>query len=148
MYFNRQNRALATIQAELGDAKRGQKAECTKIGPRCDKWIARVDQLPRKPRAWLRRPEPPNEAIAKLATLAGFNGEKAQEIVRLSIPCRCRSSLSWVPCSSSVLHSGKGEISNDLSIYPRKASQSLGKLSRQVWLPPSNSRKCSREMKP
>src|SRR5262245_15684062 len=76
---NRNNRALATSQAELTEAKQNQKLECVKIGDRCKAWNARVDSLTAKANEISAvNVNPKADAVAKIANLAGADGEKVK----------------------------------------------------------------------
>jgi hypothetical protein len=59
---------------ELESAKASQKAECIKIGPRCQQWLSRVDSLSAElaslPVVTL---DPRSEALSRLASLVGFD---------------------------------------------------------------------------
>jgi transposase-like protein len=78
----RQNRSLEAKQEELRDAKGGAKAECIKLGPRCQAWQARVDALTREA-SGLRAVsvDARADAIAKLATFAGVSGGQTKAFV-------------------------------------------------------------------
>lgn len=85
---HRQVNAIAIHTAEkdkrdsLREAKESAKVECLKIGPRCEKWNQRIDQLTRdlaeiKPGSV----DPKADAIGKLAGLVGMDQAKAKQFV-------------------------------------------------------------------
>lgn len=78
----RLNRALAAKQADLEHAKAEQKKECRVIGKRCQAWNDRVDDLTREASAMpAATVDPKAEAVARLATLLGYDGNHARAIV-------------------------------------------------------------------
>jgi hypothetical protein len=67
---------------ELQEARGGAAKECVKAGDRCKWWTARVDTITDELASL--RPgslDPRADSIAKLASLAGFGGERAKAIV-------------------------------------------------------------------
>lgn len=81
------NRTYKLKVDELKAAKVEQVKECRTIGKRCTLWNERVDQLTSElagitPRAT----DAKADAIARLTTLAGGNGERAREIVQAIDP--------------------------------------------------------------
>jgi hypothetical protein len=59
----------------LADARLGAKQECTKIGPRCQQWLARIDSLKGAGAV-----DPRSETVAQLATLVGLDGHSAKAL--------------------------------------------------------------------
>jgi hypothetical protein len=77
-----ENRTLALKEEELVQAKGQAKRECATIGPRCQQWQSRVDSLTREMSS-LRAVsvDPRADAIVKLATVAGLDGERMRNVV-------------------------------------------------------------------
>ena len=81
------NRVLHERHAELTGARNEMARECRTIGPRCEKWQARVDVLQRETSSMLAvSVDPRADAIARLATLVGLDGERAKAIVQAIEP--------------------------------------------------------------
>jgi len=77
-----ENRTLSLNEEELVQAKAQAKRECATIGPRCQQWQSRVDQLTRE-MAPLRAVsvDPRGDALVRLAILLGFESGKVRAIV-------------------------------------------------------------------
>jgi hypothetical protein len=77
-----ENRTLALKDDELIAAKASAKLECRKMGPLCEKWNARVDQLTRE-MAPLRAVavDPRADALGRLADLVGLDAKRTRAIV-------------------------------------------------------------------
>ena len=82
----------ATVQAtnrnygfRIGDltaAKAEQARECKSVGPKCAQWNARVDVLTKELSGIVvKSSDPKADAIARLATLLGQDGDRVKEIV-------------------------------------------------------------------
>jgi len=83
----RQNRAIATAQAELAEAKKRAAQECVKLGPRCQAWQTRVDKLVTEVNGGASvTVNPKAEAIARIANIAGLDQLKVQEFVKAIDP--------------------------------------------------------------
>src|SRR5215475_3935966 len=82
-----ENRTLSLKEEELVQAKALAKKECVTIGPRCQQWQARVDTLTRE-MASLRAVavDPRADAIQRIATLVGFDGNHVRAIVQAIDP--------------------------------------------------------------
>jgi hypothetical protein len=82
-----ETRTLGLKEEELIQAKTLAKKECSTIGPKCKDWNARVDQLTRE-MSTLRAiaVDPRADAIQRLATLLGFQGERVRAIVQAFDP--------------------------------------------------------------
>src|SRR5262249_14630130 len=82
-----ENRTLSLKEEELVQAKALAKKECVSIGPRCQQWQARVDSLTREMSS-LRAiaVDPRADAIQRVATLLGFQGEQIRAIVQALDP--------------------------------------------------------------
>jgi hypothetical protein len=79
---NRTNRTYGFRVADLTAAKAEQAKECRSMGPKCQQWNARVDTLTRElSDITVRSADPKIDAIVRVATLAGFDGDHAKEIV-------------------------------------------------------------------
>src|SRR6478609_9459238 len=76
-----ENRTLSLKEEELVQAKAQAKRECATIGPRCKEWQSRVDALMREMSS-LRAVsvDPRADALVKLATVAGWDGERIRSI--------------------------------------------------------------------
>src|SRR6478672_10351309 len=77
-----ENRTLSLKEEELVQAKAQAKRECATIGPRCQQWQSRVDALTREMSS-LRAVsvDPRADAIVKLATVAGLDGNRMRNVV-------------------------------------------------------------------
>ena len=81
------NRTYGAKADDLRAAKVEQAKECKQIGPKCERWNARVDQLTRELGAiTVRSTNARADAIGRLATLVGGNGERTKEIVAVLDP--------------------------------------------------------------
>ena len=82
-----ENRTLSLKEEELVQAKTLAKKECVTIGPRCKEWQTRVDTLT-KEMSSLRAiaVDPRADAIQRIATLLGFQGEQVRAIVQALDP--------------------------------------------------------------
>ena len=68
-------------------AKASAKAECKVMGPRCKEWQGRVDVLTRELSGLVvRSADPKADAIARLVSLVGGDGDFAKAIVRAVDP--------------------------------------------------------------
>jgi hypothetical protein len=73
--------------AELENAKRGQAAECVRIGPRCQQWNVMVDQLTAEVgQLPVVAADPRADAVVRLASLAGLPGATVRAIVEAVEP--------------------------------------------------------------
>jgi hypothetical protein len=82
-----QNRVLHDRQGELDRARLEMTRECKARGPRCREWESRVDQLQRETAPMLAvAVDPRADAIGRLASLVGFEADKAKAIVRAVEP--------------------------------------------------------------
>jgi hypothetical protein len=97
-----ENRTLGLKEEELVQAKANAKKECATIGPRCQQWNARVDQLTREMSS-LRAVavDPRADAIQRFATLLGFQGERIRAVVQAFDPLVLPSSWNWARSSFS-----------------------------------------------
>jgi CBS domain-containing protein len=76
------NRTYGEKQDALTEAKAAAKRECVKRGPVCTGWQQRIDQLTAELSAIVvRSSDPKADAIARLVSLVGGNGERAKAIV-------------------------------------------------------------------
>ena len=76
------NRTYGAKADDLKSAKAEQARECKSIGPKCERWNARVDQLTRELSGIaVRSTNARADAIGRLATLVGGNGAQTKEIV-------------------------------------------------------------------
>jgi hypothetical protein len=82
-----ENRTLSLKDEELTQAKALAKKECITIGPRCQQWQVRVDTLTREMSS-LRAiaVDPRADAIQRLATLVGLDGNHVRAIVQAFDP--------------------------------------------------------------
>src|SRR5215813_2575703 len=82
-----ENRTLSLKDEELVQAKALAKKECVTIGPRCQQWQTRLDTLTREMSS-LRAiaVDPRADAIQRVATLLGFQGEQIRAIVQALDP--------------------------------------------------------------
>jgi hypothetical protein len=82
-----ENRTLSLKDEELVQAKALAKKECVTIGPRCQQWQTRVDTLTRE-MASLRAVavDPRADAIQRIATLVGLDGNHVRAIVQAIDP--------------------------------------------------------------
>jgi hypothetical protein len=82
-----ENRTLSLKEEELGPAKALAKKECNTIGPRCQQWQTRVDTLTREMSS-LRAVavDPRADAIQRLTTLVGLDGNQIRAIVQALDP--------------------------------------------------------------
>jgi hypothetical protein len=82
-----ENRTLGLKEEELVQAKALAKKECVTIGPRCQQWQVRVDTLTNEMSS-LRvvAIDPRADAIQRLATLIGLDGDHVTAIVQAFDP--------------------------------------------------------------
>ena len=82
-----ENRTLSLKGEELVSAKASAKKECASMGPKCISWNARVDQLTSE-MASLRAVavDPRADALQRIATLVGLEGERVRAIVQALDP--------------------------------------------------------------
>jgi hypothetical protein len=82
-----ENRTLSLKDEELVQAKAQAKRECATLGPRCQQWQSRVDQLTRE-MAYLRAVsvDPRGDALVRLAALLGFDSGTVRAIVQAIDP--------------------------------------------------------------
>jgi hypothetical protein len=82
-----ENRTLGLKEEELVQAKALAKKECITIGPRCQQWQVRVDTLTREMSS-LRAVavDPRADAIQRIATLVGLDGDHIRAIVQAIDP--------------------------------------------------------------
>jgi hypothetical protein len=81
------NRTYGEKQGALDAAKVSAKAECKVMGPRCKDWQSRVDVLTRELSGLVvRSADPKADAIARLVSLVGGDGEQAKAIVQAFDP--------------------------------------------------------------
>lgn len=67
---------------ELESAKHSQSAECARIGPRCQQWNARVDQLTAEvSQLPVVAVDPRADAVVRLAVLFGLPGATVRDII-------------------------------------------------------------------
>jgi transposase-like protein len=84
---NRTNRTYGFRIADLNAAKAEQARECRTIGDRCKAWNARVDSLTRELAGIVvKSADPKADAIARLASLSGFDADRTKEIVAATDP--------------------------------------------------------------
>jgi hypothetical protein len=82
-----ENKTLQTKEQELKAAQLEEAKECTKIGPKCQAWQARVDKLTGETGAL--RPISPDaraDSVAQIAGLFGFDPMKAKAIAQTFDP--------------------------------------------------------------
>lgn len=76
------NRTYGNKADDLKAAKVEQARECRSIGKKCEAWNARVDKLTSELSGIVvRSSDPKADAIARLATLLGFDGKWIKEVV-------------------------------------------------------------------
>ena len=77
------NRTYGDKTADLKAAKIEQAKECkSSIGPKCEKWIARVDKLTSELGGIVvKSSDPQADAIVRIAVLVGFDGNRTRAIV-------------------------------------------------------------------
>jgi hypothetical protein len=81
------NRTYGLKDAELTKAKGERDRECKVMGPRCKDWQARVDNLTSELAGIVvKNSDAKADAITRLATLLGGNGERTKEIVQAFDP--------------------------------------------------------------
>ena len=81
------NRVLHDRQGELDRARVEMTRECKARGPRCREWEQRVDNLTRETAPMLALAvDPRADAVARLAMLAGLDGERTKQIVKAIEP--------------------------------------------------------------
>jgi hypothetical protein len=82
-----QNRVLHDRQGELDRARVEMTRECKARGPRCREWESRVDALQRETAPMLALAvDPRSDAVARLAVLAGLDGERTKQIMKAVEP--------------------------------------------------------------